>query len=124
MKTKAFQDVTASEFVSKTFAQKKYLGWKDVDILANREFLRKDAELVWELEQIKANGPGWKEAVLAQDLAPEGGAGGMGPDMGGGPPPGGGAGPGGTPPPFTGGPPDIGGEAPEAGAPPETPPPG
>jgi hypothetical protein len=121
MKTKAFQDVTASEFVSKTFAQKKYLGWKDVDILANREFLRKDAELVWELEQIKANGPGWKEAVLAQDIAPEGG---MGPDMGGGPPPGGGAGPGGTPPPFTGGPPDTGEAAPEAGEPPPTPPPG
>jgi len=124
MKTKAFQDVTVSEFVSKTYAQKKYLGWKDIDILANREFLRKDAELVWELEQIKANGPGWKEAVLAQDLAPEGGAGGMGPDMGGTPPPGGGAGPGGTPPPFTGGPPDVGGEAPEAGGPPEAPPPG
>lgn len=124
MKTKAFQDVTNSEFVSKTFAQKKYLGWKDVDILANREFLRKDAELVWELEQIKANGPGWKEAVLAQDIAPEGGAGGMGPDMGGGPPPGGGAGPGGTPPPFTGGPPDTGEAAPEAGEPPPTPPPG
>ena len=49
------------------------MGWKDRDILANREFLRKDAELQWELQQIAAAGPAWKEQALAGELA-EGGA--------------------------------------------------
>jgi len=123
MKVSAFNSIASNEFVSKTFAQKKYLGWKDKDILANREFLRKDAELQWELGQITQSGPGWREAAMAGELAggTEGGAGG---DFGGG-----GAGPGGPPPDFTGGPaaaeggeapPESGGEAeaPAAEAPP------
>jgi len=107
MKVSAFNSIASNEFVSKTFAQKKYLGWKDKDILANREFLRKDAELQWELGQITQSGPGWREAAMAGELAggTEGGAGG---DFGGG-----GAGPGGPPPDFTGGPAAAeGGEAP------------
>lgn len=107
MKVAAFNSIASNEFVSKTFAQKKYLGWKDKDILANREFLRKDAELQWELGQITQSGPGWREAAMAGELAggTEGGAGG---DFGGG-----GAGPGGPPPDFTGGPAAAeGGEAP------------
>ena len=86
-----FTSVASNEFVSKTYAQKKYLGWKDKDILANREFLRKDAELTWELGQISTLGPAWKEQIIAQDItgseaaAPEGGMGGM--EAGGGIPP-------------------------------------
>lgn len=64
-----FNSVASSEFVSKTYAQKKYLGWRDKDILANREFLRKDAELQWELQQITTLGPTWKEQVIAQDIS-------------------------------------------------------
>ena len=121
LKQKIYSSIANDEFVSATYAQKKYLGWKDRDILANREFLRKDAELQWELAQISAAGPGWKEAMVAGGL--EGGAGGEGPEgLGGaGAPPG-------MPPEF-GGSPAGGGEAalpPAAGAeaaPPEIPPP-
>lgn len=127
MKAASYNSIASSEFVSKTFAQKKYLGWKDKDILANREFLRKDSELQWELQQIATNGPAWREVVIAGDLAagaegagaPGGEIGGMSGAFGGGA----GGGAPGTPPEFGGG-----AATPEAGAggegtPPETPPP-
>ena len=41
LKANNFNNLASSEFISTTFAQKKYLGWKDKDVLANREFLRK-----------------------------------------------------------------------------------
>lgn len=109
LKAANFNNLASNEFVSATFAQKKYLGWKDKDVLANREFLRKDAELQWELAQIQGAGPAWKEQVIAGAI---GGAEGGGATEGGAE---------GAPPEFGGGPaaPEIGGEAPEAGAPPE-----
>ena len=123
-KANNFNNIASSEFVSKTYAQKKYLGWKDKDILANREFLRKDAELQWELQQISSLGPAWREQVIAQDIS---GGETPGSEIGGGEF-GGGAGPGGTPPPFGGGtaeavpPPEAEAGAPEeAGTPPEVP---
>lgn len=100
-KANNFNTISTSEFVSKTYAQKKYLGWKDKDILANREFLRKDAELQWELQQIASLGPAWREQVIAQDIsggeAPGGemSGGGLGGSVG--------TGPGGVPPEFSGG---------------------
>ena len=102
-KASNYNNIASNEFVSATYAQKKYLGWKDRDILANREFLRKDAEMQWELSQIQAAGPAWKEQLVAGDIAgdmvggPEG-------DLGGG-----GGGEGGIPE-FSGGPADVGGE--------------
>ena len=69
LKSNNYNTLAANEFVSATYAQKKYLGWRDRDILANREFLRKDAELQWELAQIQAAGPAWKEQALAGELA-------------------------------------------------------
>ena len=118
-----FNAIAANEFVSKTYAQKKYLQWKDKDILANREFLRKDAELQWELQQIATLGPAWREAIIAADVAggeAAGEMGGMG-DMGGGM----GGAPSGTPPPFGGGEAAVGGAPAPApgGEAPETPPP-
>ena len=68
LKSGNYNNLAGNEFVSATYAQKKYLGWKDRDILANREFLRKDAELQWELSQIQAAGPGWKEQAIAGDI--------------------------------------------------------
>ena len=121
LKQKTYANFATDEFISATYAQKKYLGWKDRDILANREFLRKDAEFQWELQQIGAMGPGWKEAMVAGNLA-----GGEGTEGVPGAPGGMGAEPG-MPPDFGGGP-AGGGEAalpPAAGAeaaPPETPP--
>tara|TARA_R110000765_G_scaffold116201_1_gene209316 strand:- start:414 stop:1070 length:657 start_codon:yes stop_codon:yes gene_type:complete len=65
LKVNNFNSLAANEFISVTYAQKKYLGWKDRDILANREFMRKDAEIQWELAQIQAAGPLWKEQMAA-----------------------------------------------------------
>jgi len=89
LKSQNYNNIASNEFVSATFAQKKYLGWKDRDILANREFLRKDAEMQWELSQIQNAGPAWKEQLAASNLDVAGGAeggdiGGI-PDFGGGP---------------------------------------
>jgi hypothetical protein len=114
-------NLTNSEFVSNTWAQKKYLDWTDVEIKANREFLRKDKELQWELAQIEASGPNWREAI-----ASGGAEGGEGMEAGGGAPPAGGGS--GLPPDFGpapegGGPEVTGGDEPAQQAPQEEPPP-
>jgi len=132
LKVSNFGNLAANESVSPTFAQKRYLGWSDIDIKANREFLRKDKELRWELTQIETLGPKWKEALEAQaNAGGEAGAEGLPPSGGGG------GGGGGLPPPPAGGPVNMGapsgaeggaeasGEAgapPPAGGAPETPP--
>lgn len=95
LKIDTFNNISNNELVSTTFAMKKYLDWKDSDILANRHFLRNEAEFMFEIEQIKANGPNWKE-MLAQSagsgemgggemggMTGGGGGGGMPPDFGG-----------------------------------------
>ena len=109
LKANNFNSLASSEFVSATYAQKKYLGWKDKDVLANREFLRKDAEMQWELAQIQAIGPNWKEQMIAGGLE---GAEGTESDMGGAT----GGGGGGEIPEFGGGP-AAEGEVPEADVP-------
>jgi len=114
LKVSNFGSLAANESISPTFAQKRYLGWSDIEVKANREFLRKDKELRWELTQIEQFGPNWKEMAAQQAEAAAGGETGA--------PPAGGGGGGGMPPAFTGGPagPEAGGEsaAPEAGEPP------
>ena len=96
LKANNFNNLASSEFISTTYAQKKYLGWKDKDVLANREFLRKDAEMQWELAQIQSAGPNWKEQMIAGtlgagedsmvgDMDSGGGPAGGIPDFGGGP---------------------------------------
>jgi len=62
IKANAFNLMTQNESISKTYAQKKYLKWTDVEVLANKELLRKDMEFNWELGQIQASGPNWKLA--------------------------------------------------------------
>ena len=104
LKATNFNSLASNEFISVTYAQKKYLGWKDRDILANREFLRKDAEMQWELSQIQAGGPLWKEQMAAAAGGVEGAVGGEG---------GGVAGDGGIPE-FGGGPAAEAGDATEA----------
>ena len=105
LKAGNYTNLAGNEFISATYAQKKYLGWKDRDILANREFLRKDAEIQWELGQISTAGPAWKEQALAGELA-EGGEAAVGGEGGGV----GGAGAEGAIPEFGGGEADVGGE--------------
>ncbi len=104
LKAANFNSLASNEFISVTYAQKKYLGWKDRDILANREFLRKDAEMQWELSQIQAGGPLWKEQMAAAVGGADGAVGGEG---------GGVAGDGGIPE-FGGGPAAEAGDATEA----------
>jgi len=113
LKVNNWSSLTNSEFVSNTWAQKKYLGWSDIEVKANREFLRKDKELTWELAQIEASGPNWREAI-----ASGGAEGGEGMEAGGGAiPAGGGSGlpPDFGPPPEGGGPDVTGGEVPPEG---------
>ena len=114
IKAENYSNLSQSEMISPTYCQKKYLGWEDRDILANRQYMRVDKEFTWELAQIEAMGPNWKEQVEAQTASMEGGAE-MGGDMGGGM--GGDLGGAGAPPDFGGGPAatDIGGE--DVGAP-------
>jgi hypothetical protein len=66
IKTNTFQSIVqASDNISKTYALKKYMDWTDVEVKANREFMRKDMAFAWELDQIKAGGPNWKENAVA-----------------------------------------------------------
>jgi hypothetical protein len=111
LKAKTFNDFSQNDSVSKTYAQMRYLGWTESEIMANREFLRKDKEFMWELAQIEAAGPAWQKAIAAgQTPAAAGGEAG-------------GGGGGGAPPAFGPGTATVGGEtpaAPEAGAGAET----
>ena len=99
LKATNFNSLASNEFVAATYAQKRYLGWNDVDIKANREFLRKDAELQWELGQIGSAGPNWRDQMQSAgegDVAgglPDTGIGGISPE---------------TPPDFGGGPAEVG----------------
>ncbi|NDB84847.1 MAG: hypothetical protein EB127_19380 [Alphaproteobacteria bacterium] len=83
LKLNNFTNLSQSEAISKTYAQKRYLGWTDTDIKANREFLRKDKEFQWELAQIEAGGPSWqKTGGTPVQAGGEGGGGGAPPAFG------------------------------------------
>jgi hypothetical protein len=107
LKFKSFSDLTSTEAVSKTYALKKFMGWTDEEVKANREWQKKDAAFVFELNQITNAGPNWREGITAG-----GGAPGEGPAAGGG---GLGGGGGGGIPSFGPGPAGAA-PAPEAGA--------
>lgn len=89
LKMKNFGDAVQTQQISPSLAAKKYLGWTDEMIKANREWLRKDKAFEWELAQITNAGPEWRtaQAVAAGGIegAAGGGAGGAGPvsDLGG-----------------------------------------
>jgi hypothetical protein len=107
MRTEGFNNITNNDSISKIYMQKKILGWTDRMVLANREFLRKDAELKWEIDQISGAGPDWRKQFESGEKQPKAGGGGE------------------TPPEFgpTPGGPTPAPEAPEAGGevPPEAP---
>jgi hypothetical protein len=92
LKMKLFSDMSQNESISKTFAQRHYLEYNDSRISENMEWLRKDAALKWELDQIAQTGPNWREHIQAAEdaaagaagAAPSGGGGGPLPDFGGG----------------------------------------
>ena len=120
-----FTTLAGQESMSPSYLQKKLLGWTEIEVKANREFLRNDKAFKWELSQIENMGPNWQSQMEAQASAAAGPTGAEPP--GGGAPPSGGDG-GGMPPAFTGGEAATGGEEapaapePEAPAAPEAPP--
>jgi hypothetical protein len=116
VKSGNFSNMSSNEMVSNTFCQKKYLGWTDKDVMANRSFLKKDKEFIWELTQIESQGPNWREGMQAAGEADPGMGGGMG-DMGGALPPAGDMGG------DVGAPPDFGPPADTPATEPATPPP-
>ena len=103
LKVEMYGSVMNTQNISDTFAKKKYLGWGDKEVLADREFRRSDAAFAWELQQIANAGPNWKAQLLSQTGAP--------PEAGEAPEIGGGIG-GGMPPDFGGGPAAVGAETP------------
>ena len=104
-----YNNISQNANISPTYALKKFMNWNDLDIKANREFLRKDKAFSWELAQIEAGGPNWQQNAMAA----AGGGGGGGEAVGGG------GGGGGLPPGFTGGPAATGSEAAPEGVPAE-----
>ncbi len=85
LKFKLFSDMSQNESISKTFAQRHYLGYNDSRISENMEWMRKDAAMKWELEQIATTGPNWREHVEAAENAAKSAQGEMGgsPSVGG-----------------------------------------
>lgn len=118
LKWNNYASAIGNPLISDTYAKKHMLQWEDGDIKVNRDMLRKDQALKWELAQIEAMGPNWREQYMQQGDEGAAAAGGM--DMGGGAPPMGGDMGGGLPPDFGGAPPAEGGAPPE-GAPPAGP---
>jgi hypothetical protein len=83
IKIKNFESMATQEQISKTFAMRHYLNLNDAKISENMEWLRKDAALKWELDQIASMGPNWREiqdatsqATAEADVTAGGGAGG------------------------------------------------
>jgi hypothetical protein len=73
LKMKIFSDMSQNESISKTFAQRHYLEYNDARISENMEWLRKDAALKWELDQIAQTGPNWRDHIQAAEEAAAGG---------------------------------------------------
>jgi hypothetical protein len=70
LKYNNFNSMAGNQEVSTTYAQKKWLEWSDTEIKQNREWLKKDAAMQFELGQIVANGPNWREGVADAESGP------------------------------------------------------
>jgi hypothetical protein len=112
IKFENFNTATQNASIAPSYAQKYYLQLSDDVMRENREWLKRDAGLRWELAQIENAGPNWREQLAAQ--AGAGSEGGAAPaELGGG----GGGGPaGGSEIPEFGGSAPVGSEAGEAAA--------
>lgn len=103
-----FNTATQNNSIAPSYAQKYYLQWSDEMMKENREWIKKDAGLRWEIAQIESSGPNFREILKAQA-----GVEAVGAEAGGAP--GGGGGAGGSEIPSFGGTAPAP-EAPEAGA--------
>jgi len=61
LKFENYNNMGNNELVSQSYAQRHYLDWTDDMMAENREWMRKDNELMWEIEQIRTNGPDFRE---------------------------------------------------------------
>lgn len=78
-----FSTMSQNEGVANSYAQRHYMKYNDGQMAENREWLRKDAEMRWELAQIESMGPDWKaQQGAAMDIDPGGAD--LGGDFGGG----------------------------------------
>ena len=64
-----FNNMANNELISKSFSQRHYLDWTDEMMAENREWLRKDSEFMWEVEQIRTNGPNFRDKANALESA-------------------------------------------------------
>lgn len=71
-----YNTATQSEAISKSYAQKYYLDMSADQMKENREWLRKDSALTWELSKIVEMGPNFREQIEAQIQAQDGSSGG------------------------------------------------
>jgi hypothetical protein len=87
MKFENFASATQGDSIAKSYAQKHYLEMSADEMKENRDWLRVDAALKWELSQIEQMGPDFRKQIAAQQAGSGGGdessAGGA-PDLGGG----------------------------------------
>lgn len=118
MKFDSYTTAIQGDTIAKSYAQKYYLEFTADMMRENREWLRKDAALAWELAKITELGPNFREQLEAAAGGGEAGGG----DMGGGGPalPAAGGGEGGESIPSFGGGEVPGGETPETGETPGT----
>lgn len=65
LKSNNFQKLTGAELISNSFAQKYYLGLTEEQMAENREWLRKDAALSWEIQNIVSSGPDFRKQMSA-----------------------------------------------------------
>ena len=63
LKKNNFLGLIGSELLSQSFAQKYWLGLTEEQMAENREWIRKDAALSWEMQQIIANGPNFRKKL-------------------------------------------------------------
>ena len=71
-----YNALASQEFISDTYAQKMWFGMSDEEILANRSLMQRDAAFRWELAQIEASGPDFREKALQEmENTMEGGGG-------------------------------------------------
>jgi len=81
-----FNNMSQNEMMAKTYGQRYFLKMDDAQIAENREWLKQDAALTWELDQIRTQGPNWRDQLANMDetLAEIGAGGGRGGGAGGG----------------------------------------
>ena len=84
LKFNNFNQATQNPSIAPSYAQKYYLGLNDDMMKENREWLRKDSALKWELTQIESMGPNFREQLAAQAGVTPGAEGGALPAGGGG----------------------------------------